>query len=79
MYWQQALVRASAAWAEEKGGTHQKHYKVKMNLSICAMDKSYPTLQLTSEPLSNRKTAPRKPESIVWDQKEGAISVHVIY
>ena len=29
---QQAIVRASAAWAGEKGGTHQKHYKVKMNL-----------------------------------------------
>jgi pre-60S factor REI1 len=29
---QQAIVRASAAWADEKGGTHQKHYKIKMNL-----------------------------------------------
>ena len=29
---QQAIVRASAAWADEKGGTHQKHYKTKMNL-----------------------------------------------
>ncbi|KAF2102335.1 hypothetical protein NA57DRAFT_54252 [Rhizodiscina lignyota] len=29
---QQAIVRASAAWADEKGGTHQKHYKQKMNL-----------------------------------------------
>ena len=29
---QQAIVRASAAWADEKGGNHQKHYKVKMNL-----------------------------------------------
>jgi pre-60S factor REI1 len=29
---QQAIVRASAAWAGEKGGNHQKHYKVKMNL-----------------------------------------------
>jgi pre-60S factor REI1 len=29
---QQAIVRASAAWAGEKGGTHQTHYKVKMNL-----------------------------------------------
>jgi pre-60S factor REI1 len=29
---QQAIVLASAAWAGEKGGTHQKHYKVKMNL-----------------------------------------------
>jgi len=29
---QQALVRASAAWADDKGGSHQKHYKVKMNL-----------------------------------------------
>lgn len=29
---QQAIVQASAAWAGEKGGTHQKHYKVKMNL-----------------------------------------------
>jgi pre-60S factor REI1 len=29
---QQALVRASTAWADDKGGSHQKHYKVKMNL-----------------------------------------------
>jgi pre-60S factor REI1 len=29
---QQAIVRASAAWADELGGTHQKHYKTKMNL-----------------------------------------------
>lgn len=27
---QQAIVRASAAWADKKGGTHQKHYKQKM-------------------------------------------------
>lgn len=29
---QQAIVRASAAWEGEKGGNHQKHYKVKMDL-----------------------------------------------
>lgn len=29
---QQAIVRASAKWADELGGTHQKHYKQKMNL-----------------------------------------------
>ncbi len=29
---QQAIVSASAAWAGEKGGRNQKHYKVKMNL-----------------------------------------------
>jgi pre-60S factor REI1 len=29
---QQAIVRASAAWADEKGGRSQKHHKVKMNL-----------------------------------------------
>jgi len=29
---QQALVRASAKWADELGGTHQKHYKQKMRL-----------------------------------------------
>ncbi|KAF2835098.1 hypothetical protein M501DRAFT_1061077 [Patellaria atrata CBS 101060] len=29
---QQAILRASTAWADEKGGTHQKHYKQKMNL-----------------------------------------------
>ena len=29
---QEAIVRASAAWADDKGGNHQKHYKVKMNL-----------------------------------------------
>lgn len=29
---QQALVRASAAWAGDRGGTHQRHYKQKMNL-----------------------------------------------
>ncbi|KAI9805854.1 MAG: hypothetical protein M1825_000468 [Sarcosagium campestre] len=29
---QEALVQASAAWAGEKGGRNQKHYKVKMNL-----------------------------------------------
>jgi len=29
---QQAIVQASVAWAGEKGGTHQKYYKVKMNL-----------------------------------------------
>jgi pre-60S factor REI1 len=29
---QQAIVRASASWAGELGGTHQKHFKTKMNL-----------------------------------------------
>jgi pre-60S factor REI1 len=29
---QAALVRASAAWAGELGGTHQKHFKTKMSL-----------------------------------------------
>lgn len=29
---QQAVVQASAAWAGDKGGIHQRHYKVKMNL-----------------------------------------------
>lgn len=29
---QQAIVRASASWAGDKGGIHQRHYKVKMNL-----------------------------------------------
>lgn len=29
---QQAIVQASAAWADDLGGRNQKHYKVKMNL-----------------------------------------------